>query len=435
MLELKNSKIILVIATMTLAVSFSARVAAQDEVSYSAQEPINSSSSPNWKSVDIICGGGECDSISISPDRRRFAAVGRDEPAKIWQLGQDGIWSPTALEAPPSAEDLAETVTRTDGSYSTIIGGGKVTSKSVETIVEYDPNWAEALAFTPDGKSIFAMRHERPARLWREAGNGSWTYTVMQGLNQFGSNVELSPSVDTIITYGRGISLWTQNADGIWNSQDLDTNKDRPDTVAFSPDGTSLLVAYNDDNRAYVWSQTSDGDWASKALNAHTDTVNTAVFFPDGMRVLTTSEDGFARVWIEDEDGFWYSTALEGHQGGVSAAALSADGKSIVTASDDDTLRIWTEDEDGFWNAEIINEHGKNVVAIAFSLDEQRLFVSAGGGYSFDAYVIEETAPGIWEKEKISENLGKYEAAILTSEADTVLSWPYKRRLDILNVD
>ena len=71
----------------------------------------------------------------------------------------------------------------------------------------------------------------------------------------------------------------------------------------------------------------------------HQGAVNTVAYSPDGKTVLTASVDGTARVW-DAATGQPIGPPLT-HQDGVYAVAYSPDGKTVLTGSDDNTARLW----------------------------------------------------------------------------------------------
>jgi hypothetical protein len=99
-------------------------------------------------------------------------------------------------------------------------------------------------------------------------------------------------------------------------------------TAGFSPDGTTIVTA-SDDNTARLWD--SRGRPLSE-LRGHTASLNYAAFSPDGQTLVTTSNDGTAR--LGDREGK-HPVELKGHKSPVTYAAFSPDGQTIVTASED----------------------------------------------------------------------------------------------------
>jgi len=117
--------------------------------------------------------------------------------------------------------------------------------------------------------------------------------------------------------------------------RDLSGHRDAVWTVAFAPDGKSVVTA-SPDHTARIW------DAATGALK-HTlqgdDAIPAAWFSPDGTLVVTTSLGHTPRIW-EAKTGTLRHT-LRGHTMPARSAAFSRDGKWLVTGSDDRTARIW----------------------------------------------------------------------------------------------
>jgi hypothetical protein len=105
--------------------------------------------------------------------------------------------------------------------------------------------------------------------------------------------------------------------------------------AAFSPDGTRIIAASEDDS-ASVWEAASGRVIAT--LKGHESEVTFAAFSPDGNRVVTGSKDGTTRVWNVASG---LETAALDDEGLITSAAFSPDGTRIVTASWAGTARLW----------------------------------------------------------------------------------------------
>jgi WD40 repeat protein len=106
-------------------------------------------------------------------------------------------------------------------------------------------------------------------------------------------------------------------------------------SAAFSPDGTRIVTASND-NSVRIW----DGVGIELVvLHGHEDLVLSVAFSPDGTRIVTASKDKTARIW--DAAAGNELVVLRGHEDRVQSAAFSPDGARIVTALSDMTVRIW----------------------------------------------------------------------------------------------
>ena len=140
--------------------------------------------------------------------------------------------------------------------------------------------------------------------------------------------------------------------------------------AAFSPDGTRILTA-SDDNTARIWDATTGQ--AIETLTGHTQLVSHAVFSPDGTRIVTASEDNTARIW--DAITGQAIETLTGHTGLVRHATFSPDGTRIVTASSDNTARIW--DATTGQPIETLTGHTETVNHAAVSPDGTRIVTAS----------------------------------------------------------
>ena len=196
----------------------------------------------------------------------------------------------------------------------------------------------------------------------------------------------------------------------------LTGHTDCVDSAAFSPDGSRIVSASNDET-VKIW-DTQTGE-CIRTLTGHTSCVHTAAFSPDGSRIMSAGWwDRTIRIWntetgkciqilkkslFNNKEGHTKAIAyaafspdgkriaststniliwdivkgkiikkLEGHTDAVWSAAFSPDGKRIVSASMDQTTRIWDVE-----TGECVKILKGNVHSAAFSPDGKRI-VSAG---------------------------------------------------------
>jgi eukaryotic-like serine/threonine-protein kinase len=131
--------------------------------------------------------------------------------------------------------------------------------------------------------------------------------------------------------------------------------------VAFSPDGSRVISAGNQDAR--IW-DTASGALLTPPL-AHSNEVRVACFSPDGSRVLTASIDRTVRCW--DSASGQPVGAVMRHELGVLTAAWSSDGSRIASGGRDRLVRIW-EAETGLLLA-VTPEHEGQISHLEFSPD------------------------------------------------------------------
>jgi WD40 repeat protein len=215
---------------------------------------------------------------------RALAAFDREaDPA----LGM--LWLGRALEVTPKTADDLQWLIRAN------LAAWAPEVHPIRSILARDHDGI--VAFSPDGKVVFAADDDSIGRLW---------------------------SVDT----GRPITAPLRHQDAIA-------------VVAFSPDSRSLITG-SMDNTARVWSATT-GRPLCPPLR-HQGYVSAVAFSPDGQVVLTGSYDKTARLW-GTTTGRPLTAPLE-HQSPVLAVAFRPDGKAVLTGSGtrggDGEARLWS---------------------------------------------------------------------------------------------
>jgi len=192
----------------------------------------------------------------------------------------------------------------------------------------------EAVAFSPDGKTVLTGSFDRTARLWDVAtGLPVGRPLVHQG---FVEAVAFSPDGKTVLTgsFDRTARLWDAIT-GVPVGDPLVHNRSI-EAVAFSPNGKTVLTGCQD-GTAQLWN-THTGKATGPPLR-HAAAVGAVTFSPDGKTILTGCEDMKARLW-DTATGQPIGKPLE-HLVMVFAVAFSPDGKTILTGSHAGTARLW----------------------------------------------------------------------------------------------
>lgn len=107
-------------------------------------------------------------------------------------------------------------------------------------------------------------------------------------------------------------------------------------SVGISPNGESIVVAYND-NTALVW-DVSTGKAISEPIK-HKNKISSANFSTDGKHIVTASWDRTVRIWDTKSGKNTASSPLEYYM--PNSAQFSPDNKYVVTASNDRIAHAW----------------------------------------------------------------------------------------------
>ena len=256
--------------------------------------------------VALLSGhNGEVKSIAYSPDGKMLASAGLDETVRLWN--------------PKTGENLA-----------TLMGhDGLVTG----------------VAFSPDGKTLVSGSGDATVRLWStETRRQLWSSDTPQTRMQ-------APKVRDVFGF--------ESAPGPFDVLAFRWVL----AVAYSPDGKTLASSGSSDGTIQLWE--AESGTHIRTLKGHTDTVRTLAFSPDGKTLVSGSKDDTLRVW--DVNTGRMLRKLAGHSNDLKSVVFSRDGKMIASGSEDATVRLWDAETGRFLPT--LRGHFWGIEAVAFSPD------------------------------------------------------------------
>ncbi|MEG4861119.1 AAA-like domain-containing protein, partial [Microcoleus sp. K1-B1] len=184
-----------------------------------------------------------------------------------------------------------------------------------------------------------------------------------------------SNSVWSVAFSPDGLTLVSASSDNTIQLWDLQTQKpiatltghsSSVRSVAFSPDGLTLVSA-SSDNTIKLWHLQSQKPIAT--LTGHSSSVRSVAFSPDGLTLASASSDNTIKLWhLQSQKPI---ATLTGHSSSVRSVAFSPDGLTLASASYDSTIKLW--DLQSQKPIATLSGHSSSVYSVAFSPDGKRL--------------------------------------------------------------
>ena len=226
-----------------------------------------------------------------------------------------------------------------------------------------------SLDFSPDS-ALLASAGDVVIRLWN-VRDGTYNRSLWGHLEEVNA-VAFSPDGKSLVSGGREKKVWLWNVQRGQPEKILFEHRDRIKDLVFSPDGT-LLVSASNDSTIKLWDTVNSRVLAT--LRGHQRPVKSLSFSSDGRTLVSGGEDGSVRFWdIKEQD---IIAVMKDPLGPFLSVAYHPDGKTVASGGASESVRIRSLDRERLVRR--LDTAGYRVFRVAFSPDGNTLAVGTRG--------------------------------------------------------
>jgi WD40 repeat protein/serine/threonine protein kinase len=214
-------------------------------------------------------------------------------------------------------------------------------AKSGDCLASYQRLGCSRLAFAPDGDEMALGDYYGLVRTGKNVF-GHWEYSLPGPLPKSEAwSVAFSPDGNTLVAGYDHADKAGHETLRLWDmtSKKAKAHSDHVSTVtavAISPDGKKLATG-SFDRSVRLWDMSTQKclqEWRN-----HTNAVRALVFSPDGQWVASAGSDLSIKIW--DVNLGPPRASWQGHTDVIRSLAFSPDGKLLISAANDRAIKIW----------------------------------------------------------------------------------------------